>query len=443
MTRETGAAIDNGKRLSASSQSSNDHSSRATNDDKVGMSLPSTSVSDFSTPHLSDSQMSTPQTPASPMYRGNSDEKVKGSDAVEATGDKKLLTPTAALESLRALEHGFERSHPNSPLDGDFTKDSKLSQSTAVASPVKSTSADKDGDSIDTASVRPAPRKRNSSYRKSVPTLLDLELDRTGLGITNNSSKGSSSGASSSEHHPSSPSSTTPTETPSWISSLTTLEAIRVLAYQQSVGEAPVSDQSSAMLAEAATSADEVSALRYALNFTLLRADKLAETLNKVSEDKIKVETELETLRRNVLSMLGSQSMFPAPTSTSGEEHQERSQEVRSRPTSQSRRASKRALTRRLAQLRDLLALFVRRGPWQVLPRPVVVEVSVSRVCVRMPELLLLTLVPLSGTCPVAETQRQPTRPTLTKRTKMRTKTRSICSPSAVLLLVDLCPRYR
>lgn len=281
-----------GKRLRASSTVSNDVASSG--DEKK-------SASDSAT-QLSQSRTPTPTTPASPTV-SSADSKATETNVV---GEKDVLTPTAALESLRVLEQSFNRTNRNSPLDADFTKDSKLSQTTtAVASsPTKS-------ETRSNGTASPTKVKRNSSYRKSVPPLEQLDASKKGLGI--DSSGGGSSAASS--ERASSPSSVT-TETPSWISSLTTLEAIRVLAFQQANGEQPrsptVPEEGAAEVG--ATSSDEVSALRYALNFTLARADKLAEALNRVSEDKIKVETELEILRRNVLSMLGSENMFSAGT---------------------------------------------------------------------------------------------------------------------------------
>ncbi|SPO19963.1 uncharacterized protein UTRI_00355_B [Ustilago trichophora] len=330
------------KRLSASSQGTTSSSvgsqcSQAS-DEKLGMSQISTLASDFSTPQLSQSRTPTPTTPASPMSRTNTDDKVKGNettDTVAANGDKALLTPTDALESLRVLENGFERSNPNSPLDATFaTKDSNLSQTTAVASPTTAVAGDKEAkvSSSNTSGTASPPRlhKRDSSYRKSVPTLEELTNGKKGLGISQQ--KDTSSSAASSVRA-SSPSSAN-TETPSWISSLTTLEAIRVLAFQQSVDTASTTATPKSptipIIPSTATAADEVSALRYALTFTLARADKLAEALNRVSEDKIKVETELEILRRNVLSMLGSKTMFSgaAPqsaSSTSSQGHYESS----------------------------------------------------------------------------------------------------------------------
>ncbi|SPO20878.1 uncharacterized protein UTRI_00355 [Ustilago trichophora] len=322
------------KRLSASSQgttssSIGSHCSQAS-DEKLGMSQISTSASDFSTPQLSQSRTPTPTTPASPMSRTNTDDKIKGNETINkvaATREKALLTPTDALESLRVLENGFERSGPNSPLDATFaTNDSNLSQSTAVASPITAVVGEKESQvrSSNTSGTVSPPRqhKRDSSYRKSVPTLEELTNGKKGLGISQQQKDTASSAASS--VRASSPLSTY-TETPSWISSLTTLEAIRVLAFQQSVDTATTTPKSptipiaTSTATATAAAADEVSALRYALTFTLARADKLAEALNRVSEDKIKVETELEILRRNVLSMLGSKNMFSgvAPQSAS------------------------------------------------------------------------------------------------------------------------------
>lgn len=282
-------SVADAKRLSASSQSGGE--------EKLTSSQTSHSSADFATPALSQSRSATPTTPASPMTRANTDEeKVKAADAVAVTDQKALLTPTDALESLRVLEHDFTRSSISLATTGNQTEDSKLSSTTAVASPTKSVAAEKEPAASSSRSgdtALPQRVKRNSSYRKSVPTLDQLQTKK-GLGIS-----GESGSKNSPTSGPSSPSSAT-TETPSWIASLTTLEAVRVLAFQQPRDAAP--------------SVDEVNALQYALNFALSRADKLAETLNKVSEDKIKVETELEILRRNVMSMLGSRSMFSAPS---------------------------------------------------------------------------------------------------------------------------------
>lgn len=252
------------------------------------------------------------------MTRANTENMVT---ETASTDEKKvLLSPIAALETLRVIESRFDKSTPSTPLDGEFTKDSQVSQTTAVASPTKAAPAeDKEANTSSSKSsgtTSPPTSKRNSSYRKSVPKLEDLEK---GLGI---SSLSRNTPSPESSERASSLASTAPTETPSWISSLTTLEAIRVLAYQQTVSDAAASKESFAPT-ETTPTAEEVSALRYALSFTLARADKLAEALNRVSEDKVKVETELEILRRNVLSMLGSKPIFAAPAAPSSRGHPE------------------------------------------------------------------------------------------------------------------------
>ncbi|KAJ1031784.1 hypothetical protein NDA13_002171 [Ustilago tritici] len=284
-----------GKRLRVSSAVSSEMTS--SEDEKKG-------GSDSATPQLSQSRTPTSTTPASQIVTSADNSQTQTPGA----GEKDVLTPTAALESLRVLEQSFSRSNPNSPLQTDFTSDLKVSQTTtAVASPTESETA-----ANGTAS--PPKVKRNSSSRESVPTLDHLGSSKKGPGIDSN---GGSASAASSERASSPPSVTT--ETPSWISPLTTLEAIRVLAFQQANGEQPRSPtvpEAAAVTASDAASSDEVNALRYALNFTLARADKLAEALNRANEDKTKVETELEILHRNVLSMLGSKSMFSTATPT-------------------------------------------------------------------------------------------------------------------------------
>ncbi|SPO42911.1 uncharacterized protein PSANT_00595 [Moesziomyces antarcticus] len=220
-----------------------------------------------------------------------------------AAGDDSL-TPSAALESLRVLEHSFEKSAPNSPMDAAFTKDSDHSQSTVVTSPKVKLGAE---------AASPPSHKRNSSYRKSVPTLDELQ-GGTKRGVVSSDGSRPGSSIASSERVPSPTSATT--ETPSWISSLTTLEAIRVLAFQQAVNEPTSPYAATAPAAEAAASHEEVMALRYSLSFSLSRADKLAESLQRANEDKLKLETELEILRRNVLSMLGSRNMFSSPVAS-------------------------------------------------------------------------------------------------------------------------------
>ncbi|SOV08492.1 uncharacterized protein UDID_16325 [Ustilago sp. UG-2017a] len=284
-----------GKRLRVSSAVSSEMTSSG--DEKNG-------GSDSATPQLSQSRTPTSTTPASQIVTSADNSQTQTPGA----GEKDVLTPTAALESLRVLEQSFSRSNPNSPLQTDFTSDSKVSQTTtAVASTTESETA-----ANGTASRPKA--KRNSPSRESVPTLDQLGSSKKGPGIDSNGSTGS---AASSERASSPPSATA--ETPSWISPLTTLEAIRVLAFQQANGEQPRSPtvpEAAAVTASDAASSDEVSALRYALNFTLATADKLTEALNRANEDKMKVETELEILRRNVLSMLSSKSMFSTPTPT-------------------------------------------------------------------------------------------------------------------------------
>ncbi|CBQ67705.1 conserved hypothetical protein [Sporisorium reilianum SRZ2] len=278
------------KRLSASSQSDASHPDNS-----------SSKVSAATTPLLSQSRTSTPNT--TPGLDA-------GQPADGAVGeDKSLLTPTAALESLRVLENTFQRSSLHLPRDEpSSTHDSKLSSPTTAvaASPTRSTIDDKDAGM--------APRsKRNSSYRKSVPALNGLSDGVDALGISSSSHKDGSASPISDRAGSRASSLTASTETPSWISSLTALEAIRVLAFQQDVADALAPDASTAKNAPAApaeTSADEVSALRYALKFAIARADRLAEALNRANEDRSKVEGELEILRRNVLSMLGSRSMF-------------------------------------------------------------------------------------------------------------------------------------
>ncbi|SAM70548.1 uncharacterized protein UBRO_16325 [Ustilago bromivora] len=291
--QEVGIAA--GKRLRVSSAVSSEMTSSG--DEKKG-------GSDSATPQLSQSRTPTSTTPASQIATSADNSQTQTPGA----GEKDVLTPTSALESLRVLEQSFSRSNPNSPLQTDFTSDSKVSQTTtAVTSPTESETA-----ANGTASRPKA--KRNSPSRESVPILDQLGSSKKGPGIDSNGGSGS---AASSERASSPPSATA--ETPSWISPLTTLEAIRVLAFQQANGEQPRSPtvpEAAAVTASDAASSDEVSALRYALNFTLARADKLAEALNRANEDKMKVETELEILRRNVLSMLSSKSMFSTPTPT-------------------------------------------------------------------------------------------------------------------------------
>ncbi|KAJ9476869.1 hypothetical protein PHBOTO_000536 [Pseudozyma hubeiensis] len=275
------------------SDSSQSDSAKSGEDGMVKM--PS-SGSKASTPQLSQSRTPTPTTPGSPMLRHDSNEK----EELKKDSDGVAMSPSAALESLRVLEQSFDKSACNSPRNGSL--DAEDSNSTAVGSSPTKAAHDEDQKS---ASPPPPPRaKRSSSYRKSVPTMDEL-ASKTGLGIGNH--------RHSSPSQPGSP--TTKTESSSWIRSLTTLEAVRVLAFQQDVAEAcgsPTvpSSPSSTTNVETAASADEVNALRLALKFTLTRADTLADALKRTTEEKIKVETELGILRKNVLSMLGSQNMF-------------------------------------------------------------------------------------------------------------------------------------
>lgn len=261
-----------------------------------GMTKMSSFGSKASTPQLSQSRTPTPTTPGSPMLRHDS----KENDQLKKESQGVAMSPSAALESLRVLEQSFDKSACNSPRTGSL--DAENSTSTAIGSSPTKATHDEDQKS---ASPPPPPRvKRNSSYRKSVPTMDDLAT-KIGLGIDNHKH--------SSLSQPDYPK--TKTESSSWIRSLTALEAVRVLAFQQDVAEAcgsPTfpSSPSSTTNVETATSADEVNALRLALKFTLTRADTLADALKRTTEEKIKVETELGILRKNVLSMLGSQNMF-------------------------------------------------------------------------------------------------------------------------------------
>jgi len=304
------------KRLSASwhsdeARSISSHASQSSDDKSKPSSF--VSVSKSSTPQLSQSRTPTPNTPGGPMTRDNVDEKASALTA-KATSEL-AMSPSAALESLRVLESSFDRSAASSPRNARFsTQDTDLSETTmtVASSPTKSTHHDDNNNNNKQApSIRQA--KRNSSYRKSVPSLDEL-ADKNGLGIS--AQNGQQEGYPS-KQAPSSPSTATHSETSTWISSLTTFEAIRVLAFQQDVvSETCVSPSLSSFssgsktAADAVISSDEVSALRVALKFTLARADKLAEALNRTKEDKLKAETELEILRKNVLSMLGSKNMF-------------------------------------------------------------------------------------------------------------------------------------
>lgn len=315
------------RRLSSSSQSAQSSSSSSSNgslgsNEKLVMSQTSISASNYSTPLLSQSRTPTPTSPASPNGHDNTDEKVRGSEEVQ----KDLLTPTAALERLKACENRIGR-NSHSPLRVTVPKEAKSTHSTAVGSPTHRSAAEEEAMISSPGSTNGAvlgPRvKRSSSYRKSVPTFEQLNGVRKELGT----SEGVTNGSAATSDRASSRSSTN-TEAPSWISSLTTLEAIRMLAYQQSFESlnqtaSAVADtnQASSAVVGPGSSSDEVSALRYALSFTLARADKLAEALNRASEEKIKVETELEILRRNVLSMLGSKDMFGPPSDASPNRH--------------------------------------------------------------------------------------------------------------------------
>ena len=300
----------------ASSQSDQSHLDD-TNANKL-----STSASKPSTPQLSQTRTPTPTTPASPSAAsshiedgyetGSSDLEPASPTSPSGAEEKNLLTPTAALESLRTLENSFARSSVHLPREessATLTEESKPSSPTTS----KSTMDDKDA-----PAAGAAPRnKRCSSYRKSVPTLAELgEGKNNALGI---SAKTCSSPRS--DHRRLSSSTAKTDSDPSWIPSLTTLEAIRVLAFQQDVAEALASPTASAAaaknggaaepeLAAAPPSADEVLALRCALKFAIARADRLAEALSRATEDKMRTESELEILKRNVLSMLGSKSMF-------------------------------------------------------------------------------------------------------------------------------------
>ncbi|GAC95596.1 hypothetical protein PHSY_003172 [Pseudozyma hubeiensis SY62] len=274
------------------SDSSQSDSAKSGEDAMVKMS---SSGSKASTPQLSQSRTPTPTTPGSPMLRQDSKEK----EGLKKHSDGVAMSPSAALESLRVLEQSFDRSACNSPLMG--SPDAEDFTSTVVGSSPTKAAHDEDQKST---SPPPPPRvKRSSSYRKSVPTMDELATN-TGLGID--------TCTKSSPSQPASP--TTKQESSSWIRSLTTLEAVRVLAFQQDVAEAcespTFSSSPSTTNVETATSADEVNALRLALKFTLARADTLADALKRTAEEKIKVETELGILRKNVLSMLGSQNMF-------------------------------------------------------------------------------------------------------------------------------------
>ncbi|GAC73533.1 hypothetical protein PANT_9d00147 [Moesziomyces antarcticus T-34] len=275
------------------------------------------SATPFSQPHPSVAVKMT-----SSASHGSEDKRISSSSSYVSSSDDAIpihpselnktaaagndsLSPSAALESLRVLENSFEKSAPNSPMDGAFTKDSDHSQTTLVTSPKVKPGAE---------AASPPTHKRNSSYRKSVPTLDELNSGtKRAAGVSSDGSRRGSSIASS-ERAPSPTSATT--ETPSWISSLTTLEAIRVLAFQQAVNEPASPYAATASAAEAAASHDEVMALRYSLSFSLSRADKLAESLQRANEDRLKLETELEILRRNVLSMLGSRNMFSSPVAS-------------------------------------------------------------------------------------------------------------------------------
>ncbi|CDW94330.1 hypothetical protein [Sporisorium scitamineum] len=245
------------------------HSASSQSDDCVSKGSVST------TPQLSQSRTPTPTTPGLEAAAA----EVKTDKTAEGDAEKALLTPTAALESLRVLENSFQRSSVHLPREESTTQESKLSSpTTAVApSPTRST--------IDKETAASGARgKRNSSYRKSVPTPNQLDASVDALGI---------SGASSPS--PSSPSSATVTTEPSWISSLTAFEAIRVLAFQQDVAKALAPETDAAAAAGATpteTTADEVSALRYALKFAIARADRLAEALNRASDERVKVENE-------------------------------------------------------------------------------------------------------------------------------------------------------
>uniref|UniRef100_V5GVJ6 Uncharacterized protein n=2 Tax=Kalmanozyma brasiliensis (strain GHG001) TaxID=1365824 RepID=V5GVJ6_KALBG len=262
------------------------------------------------TPPLSRSQTATPTTPASVLTH---DKQLK---LQVADADKSVLTPTAALESLRVLENSFVPSTLSLPLDGaaDAQDDDKLSLNTALASPTKSTAGDKDAapsSPVSAGPVSPTRAKRSSSYRKSVPTLDDLATRSKRPDMNGRERHRSASSVSAASQPPLSPSSTY-TQTPSWISSLTTSEAIRVLAFQQDSIEAGSDAEADANVDPSATS-DELSALRYALKYALARSDKLAEALSRANQDRIKAESELEILRNNVLAMLSSKSILRSP----------------------------------------------------------------------------------------------------------------------------------
>lgn len=264
------------------------------------------------TPPLSRSRTATPTTPASVLTH---DKQLK---LELADADKPVLTPTAALESLRVLENSFVPSTLSLPLEeaADAHDDDKLSLNTALASPTKSTAGDKDttpSSPVSTGTISTTRPKRSSSYRKSVPTLDDLATRSKRPAMNARDRQHSSSSVSTASQPPLSPSSTY-TQTSSWISSLTTSEAIRVLAFQQDSIEAGSDAEANTPLDLNATN-DELSALRYALKYALARSDKLAEALSRANQDRIKAESELEILRNNVLIMLSSKSILRSPDS--------------------------------------------------------------------------------------------------------------------------------